>query len=583
MQEEHDGYGEISAFVDELVRAGLRHVCISPGARSTPLALCFAAYPGLRAWSHIDERSGSFFALGLAKATSVPVVVLCTSGTAAANFHPAVAEARYANVPLVVLTADRPAELRDCGARQAIDQIKMFGDHVKWFVEVGTSQAGRRYFRSLGSRAMATAGGPPPGPVHLNFPFREPLMPNLDVAPSAESRPHQQPYTQSHDGPAAASPDTVACLAETLHRARRGLILAGPGDAVPAAAATVATLAGLLGYPILADPASPLRSGPHDRSYVVDAYDVMLREPGFTRTVTPDVILRLGPLPPSKSLWSFLADDADCPQIVIDSFKAWNDPVLRATDVVHADPQATLVALIDRLRELKPEPDAAWRDRWMAGNRRSRAVINAGVAGLRELFEGRLFVELALHLPAGSALYVANSMPVRDLEVFWPAGEREVRVLCNRGANGIDGFVSSALGAAAALPAPLVAVTGDLGFYHDLNGLLAAKRYAIDATIIVLNNDGGGIFSYLPQAECDAAFREHFLTPHGLDFRPAVEMYGCGFVRVASWEQFHDALAGSLAGTGTTVIEVPVEHARSVELHREIWSAAGQAAVAADA
>lgn len=589
---EHDPvYRLIESFVDELARAGVRHVCISPGARSTPLALVMATHPALRAWSHIDERSGSFFALGIAKASRAPVAIVCTSGTAAANFLPAVIEAAYAHVPLLVLTADRPAELRECGAGQAIDQIKLYGDHVKWFVEVGDAEAGWPYFRTLGARAVATACAPPPGPVHLNFPFREPLMPaavahtaaaaRTDEQESEAGRSGAQPYTRLCAVDTSPSAATIDHLAALLAATPHGLIACGPYDGESPFAEAVTRLAALVGYPILADAASQLRSGQHDTSQVVEAYDVILRDPTFAETAAPDVVLRIGPLPTSKAFASFLHQHPDCRQVVIDPHGPWNDPLHMAAEILRCDPAAACGALNDRLAALglpsTARSDPAWLASWIDAGKSARQVLMREMHDLHELFEGRVFTTLAELLPDGTCLFVGNSMPVRDLDVFWPAGNRSVRILCNRGANGIDGFVSAGLGAAAVSDGPVVLVTGDLGFYHDLNGLLAAKRYQVRATIIVLNNNGGGIFSYLPQAACGDQFAEYFLTPHGLDFRGAVEMYDCAFTRIASWSQFGEALVGSLRGNRTTVIEVPVDHTRSVELHHRIWAAGSQA------
>ncbi len=575
----------IEAFVGELVRAGVRHACISPGARSTPLALAMTPHAALRTWSHVDERSGSFFALGVAKATREPVAIVCTSGTAAANFYPAVIEAAYAHVPLLILTADRPAELRECGAGQAIDQIKLYGSHVKWFAEVGCAEAGWRYFRALASRAVATARATPPGPVHLNFPFREPLVPS----PAERATPHcgdmeasAAPYTRLHEGERMPPAAVIEELADLLARTSRGLIACGPYDADAASVTAVTRLAALAGYPILADPTSQLRSGRHDLSQVIDAYDVILRSPTLVETLSPELVLRIGPMPTSKAFANFLGQHPACRQVVLDPFGPWNDPLQMAADILRCDPGATCERLSERLgsQAVKSgrQSDAAWLATWVDAGRRARRAVAQLVSGQLDLFEGRVFAELSELLPDGASLYVANSMPVRDLEVFWPAGQRNVRVLCNRGANGIDGLISSGLGAAAVSDGPMMLVTGDLGFYHDLNGLLAAKRYQIRAVIIVLNNDGGGIFSYLPQAECGEAFDEYFRTPHGLDFRGAVEMYDCAFTRVASWEQFGAAVVGALNAPRTTVIEVACDHARSVELHRSIWAAGSRAA-----
>jgi 2-succinyl-5-enolpyruvyl-6-hydroxy-3-cyclohexene-1-carboxylate synthase len=584
---EHDPtFAAIEVFVDALVAAGVQQVCIAPGARSTPLALLMSRHPTLRAWSHIDERSAAFFALGMAKALQRPVAVVCTSGTAGANLFPAIIEARYAHVPLIILTADRPPELRDCGAPQTIDQIKLYGDHVKWFAEVGSVEAGVPYFRTLAHRAAAMASATPPGPVHLNFPFREPLVPRQPVdCQRAEDRTGSTspPVLPVVKHPALAVPfeTTIRTLAATLARRPRGLVVCGPWNADSRYAESITRLAGVMRYPILAEPTSQVRCGAHDTSAVIDRYDALLRDDRFAHTMSPDIVLRFGPMPTSKAFLQYTQRHSHGLHIIIDPLDPWNDAALLASELLPCDPVAVCDALCGHLTadELPQAPlrDRTWCTQWREANERAGAAIDRQLDQLTELFEGKVFAELAALLPDDTWLYVGNSMPVRDLDSFWPRGARRVRILCNRGANGIDGFVSSGLGAAAVSDQPVVMVTGDLGFYHDLNGLLAAKRHRLRATIIVINNDGGGIFSFLPQAECGAEFAEYFLTPHGLDFRGAVEMYGCAFTRIASWEQFRAAVETSLHADGTTVIEVPSERTRNVELHRQLWAAAAQA------
>jgi 2-succinyl-5-enolpyruvyl-6-hydroxy-3-cyclohexene-1-carboxylate synthase len=646
-------YTGLEAFVAELVHAGVEHACVMPGARSTPLALMLATQPGLHAWSHIDERSGAFFALGIAKVTRRPVVVVCTSGTAAANLLPAAIEAFYAHVPLLLLTADRPPELRDCGAPQTIDQIKLYGTHVKWFAEVGTADAGLRYFRTLACQAVARACATPPGPVHLNFPFREPLMPASGPPPVEEtvdkrephpSRRSQNPSTRREksapaqegppqgerklffednnrtarpeephafggvskgarwrestlsetegasaaDGPlgpltpvanAIAFPPehTVQTLAVALAATSRGLIACGPQDCGDDFPAAVAGLAKLIGYPVLADPASQVRSGAHDTSLVIDAYDAVFRDGVSAHGLAPEVVLRFGPLPTSKAFAAFLQQHPSCRHIVVDPLAPWSDPTSSAAELLPWDPVATCAALRRHLGDIIDRSGNHWQTEWLRAARRVRQAIEAQLDALNELFEGKVFAELARLLPDGACLYAGNSMPIRDLETFWPVGSRHIRFLCNRGANGIDGFISSGLGAAAVSEHPLVIVAGDLAFYHDLNGLLAAKRHGLRATIIVINNDGGGIFSFLPQGGCGDQVAEYFFTPHGLDFRGAAEMYGCVFTRVASWEQFRSAVSASLSQRQTTVIEVPSDRQRNLELHQRIWARAADA------
>lgn len=578
----------VAALVDALVRAGVTHACVSPGARSTPLTLCLAAHPHVRVWSHVDERCAAFFALGVAKRTRQPVVLVCTSGTAAANFFPAIAEAAYAHVPLVIVTADRPPELRDCGAPQTIDQIKLYGDVVKWFVEVGDPGGGERYFRSIAARTVATSAAVPPGPVHLNMPLREPLTPPADILAALrcaadDAKESHGSFDAAQDRPFDGAQDrlptrdTVAAVVRILRERPRGLVLSGPRDTLPAEAAAILRCAEVLGYPVIADPSANLGGGTGDGR--VDAYDVVLRDARAAEPLRPDVVFRIGPLPTSKALTVLLRDRWDCPHIVLDPLGTWDDPLHARAVRVHADVVPTCLALAEAMRCAGGEPHPTWRRLWTAAGARARASLAARLGAMKELFEGKAVTLLAECLPADACLYVGNSMPVRDVEAFWPLAGAPVRVLTNRGVNGIDGFVSSVLGAAAAVPdVPVIGLTGDLGFYHDLNGLLAARRAGVRATLVVLNNDGGGIFSYLPQAECGADFEELFLTPHGLDFRGAVEMYGCRFVRIASWEQFRSEVRASLTAQQTTVIEIPIDRVRSVALHRELFHEAGTAA-----
>ena len=585
MSVQHAAFAAVGAFVDELVRSGVRNFCVCPGSRSTPLALTIARHPAARLWMHVDERSAGFFGLGMAKTLREPVALVCTSGTAAANFMPAVVEAFYARVPLVVLTADRPHELRDSGAPQTIDQNRLFGVHAKWFVDLAEPDPAPemlRYVRTVAARAAATARRTPAGPVHINCPYREPLIPLPGPAPATlEQRPGERPYVAVAAGPRAPDPAVVPALAAGLGAARRGLIVCGPQDD-PALADAVVRLAAALGYPILADPLSGLRCGEHDRALVLDCYDAFLRDVAFVEQVAPEVVLRFGAMPTSKQLLLYLQRHSACRQIVVDGGDGWNEPTLLASDVVYAEPRLLCQAL---LAELPLVPEAGlteWTDTWRAADRLARAAIEAHLAGLDELFEGKVFAELAGLLPNGALLYAGNSMPVRDLDTFFGGGERLVRLLANRGANGIDGVVSSALGASAAGAGPVVLVIGDLSFYHDSNGLLAAKQHGLDLTIVLLNNDGGGIFSFLPQAAAPEHFETLFGTPHGLDFGPLAQMYGARHTRAASWDDFRSATRRGIEGGGLHIVELATNRDRNVTLHREIWRVVSEALKADD-
>lgn len=560
----------VGTFVAALAAAGIRHVSACPGSRSTPLAIECARSRELKLWMHLDERSAAYFGLGLARMLREPVALLATSGTAAANFFPAVVEASLARVPLVVLTGDRPHELRDNGAAQTIDQLRLYGAHARWFFDLpepdGTP-AQVTFVSAIAARAVATARGEPAGPVHLNWPFREPLVP----APGA-SRSVPVPMAVQVHNPVLAPPlALVAELGATLASMPHGLIVVGPDDFGPSFADAVTGLAQRLGYPILADALSGLRRGPHDRSLVLDAYDAFLR---VASAPDPELVLRFGAIPTSKPLQQYLESQSGARMLVVDP-GGWREPSSLASDVLHVDPTLLCLSLADPVAEHGTQQ---WTTEWLALNAAARRAIEARLATQTELFEGKVFTRLAALLPADAVLFAGNSMPVRDLDTFLPSDDRPLRCVANRGANGIDGVVSSALGASAAGRGPVVLAIGDISFYHDLNGLLAARKHGLDLLVVLLNNDGGGIFSFLPQADqVPGEFELLFGTPHGLDFRPFVEGYGGRFVRAGDWAGFDAAVIDGLRRGGLQVVEVPTERARNVAQHRSVWSAVAEA------
>lgn len=561
-----------ATFAAGLAHSGVRHCVVSPGSRSTPLALALSRNRAVRVWMGPDERSAGFFALGAAKALRAPVAVLCTSGTAAANLLPAVIEARHGRVPLVVLTADRPGELQGVGAPQTIDQLKLYGGYPRWFAQMplpDLSPEVLRYFRAAAVRACGVSTSQPPGPTHLNFPFREPFV--------EEGVEYDPPPADSAPGPGFShgrqQPDAalIERLASELAGIRRGLIVCGPLDE-PGLPEAVAHLASRLSYPVLADALSQVRSGPHDVSFLLDSYDALLRQPDFAAEA-PELVLRFGAAPTSKSLGQFLDRHADVRQILVDTGSEWRDPSLAAREVVYCDPVLFCETLAGAV---SPAKVSDWTRRWLDADRCARRRIQQALEELDEPFEGRVFSELEKLLPDGSSLYVGNSMPVRDLDSFYPASPRRVRMLCNRGANGIDGVVSSALGAAAVSEGPLLLVIGDVSFYHDMNGLLMSKLHSLNVTVVLVNNDGGGIFSFLPQASVPD-FEALFGTPHGLDFSYAVTMFGGRHTAPQSWQQFREAVTEGISSQGLTVVEVRTERAANVQQHREMQRAAAGA------
>jgi 2-succinyl-5-enolpyruvyl-6-hydroxy-3-cyclohexene-1-carboxylate synthase len=439
-------YAPLQVFVDELARCGLHHVVTCPGSRNAPLILATTSDRRLECVSVIDERSAGFVALGIAKASGRPVAVTCTSGTAAANLMPAVVEAREASVPLLVLTADRPPELRDTGAGQAIDQLKLYGSAVKWFCEVGNHKPGRDaaiHYRSLACRAWFTSEDGRPGPVHLNFGLREPLAPLADpdtiLDPADwEGRPGSRPWVTVSDAPRDATPTIIELLERDVGEAGRGAIVAGSTRYDIAASA--ARLAAATGWPLLAEPTSGVRCGPHDRSHVIAHYDVLLRSEQFTQDHQPDLVIRVGDTPTSKPLRSWLAKSR---QIVIDPDAAWHEPTREAERIVATAPDSTCEMLAAALEESLPPSPSEWVASW----RMADALVPQALSAAPDPSEPRAYSALADVLPDGALVWVASSMPIRDVETFFPQTGSELRFLSNRGANGIDGTVSSALGA----------------------------------------------------------------------------------------------------------------------------------------
>ncbi|WP_135303292.1 2-succinyl-5-enolpyruvyl-6-hydroxy-3-cyclohexene-1-carboxylic-acid synthase [Haloarcula amylovorans] len=569
--------------VEELVAGGVDAVCLSPGSRSTPLTVAFAEHPEVRTFSHLDERSSAFFALGRARRTGKPTPLVCTSGTAAANFHPAVIEATQSGVPMLLLTADRPPELTDSGANQTVDQEKLYGDAVRWYRDMPEPEAEPRTVRMLrttAARSLAAATGSDPGPVHLNCRFRKPLEPTPvpDEAPggvpdgwadgdrlAAEGR--DGPFVRTGQGTPELPSDEVARVARAVESADRGLLVAGPDDD-GLAPDELEALASATGFPVLADPLSDLRFGPHvDRldALVCGGYDAYLGADAVASWADPDVVLRFGASPTSKPLRQYLRD-ADCRQFVVDPAGGWTEAEFTASDLLVANPNVTASALAERVTE---RGDEAWRERFAAAERAHWTAIEDALASDDRYWEGGVLADVTRFAPDPTTLFVSNSMPVRDLDRFGRPRTANLTVLGNRGASGIDGITSTALGAGSATGDPLVLVTGDLAYYHDMNGLLALGRCDVDATIVLVNNDGGGIFGILPIAEHDT-FESQFRTPHGLDFGPTGDLYGLEFCRVENRAAFGDAFEKSVDSEGTQVIEIQFDARASHDRREEL-------------
>ncbi|MCS5635505.1 MAG: 2-succinyl-5-enolpyruvyl-6-hydroxy-3-cyclohexene-1-carboxylic-acid synthase [Myxococcota bacterium] len=579
------------AFFQELARSGVRDVCISPGSRSTPLAVAAHLEPGLRCRPILDERSAAFFALGLARQSGAPVALVCTSGTAAANYLPAVVEAHLARIPLLLLTADRPPELRDWGAGQTIDQLGLYGSYVRRFVELPVPTGGERalrYARSLACRAVADARGVPAGPVHLNWPLREPLEPGdllAEPGPAAgepaRGRP-SAPWSTVVAPQPAPGRDEIEALLEISRTFERGLLVCGPLDPDPRCSSAIVELARLTGWPILADPLSQLRRGPHAAGAPLLCHgDLLLRDPAIAARWAPDVVVRIGDSPVSKALR--LALEARPPRhlVLVDPDRVWHDPSHLASRVVVVDPASLCEAWALGWKEAgwAPRESDYLRD-CVAADRRAAEALHAALADRPDLGEAAAVRELVDALGPEASLYVSNSMPIRLLDAFLPAAQGPVALLGHRGASGIDGLVSAAAGAAAADRGPVVLLTGDLALLHDVGGLRLAADLPRGLTIVVLDNDGGGIFSFLPVAEHGEAvdFERLFRTPHGLDLAHLAPLHSASFVRARGVSDYRRSLEGRLEDPGLRLVHVPLDRDSQVKHFRELAALAVAAA-----
>lgn len=542
----------LAALVDELHSLGLRHAVFSPGSRSTALALLFQEHKEFHTYMNIDERSAAFFALGIAKVSHQPVVLVCTSGSALGHYMPAIMEAKLSRIPLIILSADRPPELYHVGAPQTLDQSKFFGIYVNHYEELAVPEQADFYTypRKVAQKAYLKAMSLVKGPVHINIPLREPLIPSLDKDIFTRGRA-KHPF-RFYGGQVHGQWSKEF---EQFLQNKKVLILAGP-DSSSDYQAHIVQLADSLKAPIIADPLSNMRSFSYD--YLMDAYDVFLKDSKIREELRPDCIIQLGQIPVSKRLQQFMAALDDVVTIQVDPSGDYRNPTLTTTAFV----QASIGDFCQSMNVLNL--DARYAETWLAYNKKARKQLNL-VLGEPRLFEGKLVALLAEKMPKHSQLLTANSMSVRNIDYFWKSGNERVYIYGNRGTNGIDGTLSTALGMATN-GKKTVMVTGDLSFFHDLNGLALAKTHDLDLTIILFNNDGGGIFQYLPQKSAPN-FDYLFSTPQGLDYSGLETLYGIHFNRVDSYKAYIQALDKAFSSKGVHLIEIKTDKEMSPSLH----------------
>ena len=555
---------------EELAKVGLQEVCLAPGSRSTPLVLAIAAHPNIKIYTHLDERSAGFFALGLAKASMRPVALVCTSGTAAANFFPAVIEAHQSGVPLLVLSADRPFELRDSGANQSIDQVRLYGSFALWSVDVALPEAQPeavfiRSLRTLAARAYATATGPRPGVVHLNLPFRKPLeptpVPNDLSEPPADATERAEAFTRVIRPTPKLESNKISELGQALSECKSGIIICGvdcPREA--AFLNALNNLSGQTGFPILTDAASGLRFSELGTLAGFDSYLATDCVP------QPEFILRFGRAPTSAPLQRYLAGLEPKENWQVSAAGLWADETHQLTRFIKTDEVDFCEQLTQALKVHEYQSKPELKERF---SQLETLNWNFWQDKLEEeYFDGSIGYNLVQSLPDDSVLFVGNSLSVRHLEQFGYAKNKSLDVYANRGASGIDGNISTALGLGAAHSnKPLFMLLGDLTLYHDMNGLWGLRHLKNPVTVVLLNNNGGGIFRRLPIADYEPEFSQYFLTPPDLDFKHTAALYGLEYIKVDSLESFQQALSKA---TYPKLIDVQTDSAQDADIRNSL-------------
>jgi len=542
--------------MEVLARLGVQTVVTSPGSRSTPLTVAAVRNPKLEALTILDERSAGFFALGLAKRTHCPVALVCTSGSALANYMPAVVEASMSGTPLLLLTGDRPPELQSCHSGQTIDQLKFYGDYVRHFHQLALPEVHcLDYLRQTLVHAVTQALLPKPGPVHLNFPFRDPLAPERGAATiccATDLERASTVVTRAAEAFISASAfDTVAV--ERLVSHQRGIIVVGtenPPGGDESFADAVAILSRKLGWPVIADVLNPLRNHAGENAALICTYDAFLRAATAAGALQPSAILQIGNLPTSKVLRKWLGE-LDASSFLLTRLADNTDPLHRVATPLYGDAHV--------LAELLPHqnPDTDWIKQWQAVEAKTGKELDAQLDAMDALFEGKVVRLLSRHAPIGASVFLANSMSVRYGEYFWQPGNRAIAIYCNRGANGIDGTLSTAMGVAHR-GCPAILLTGDLAFLHDSNGLLAKEQMIGSLTVVVINNQGSGIFEHLPVSAHKDVFESHFATPQQVDINRLCQAHGVEHASICEWDAFIASIT-DLPASGLRVLELKTD------------------------
>ena len=560
-------------FVHRLVELGVRYACISPGSRSTPLTLAFASNKSINLFPIVDERSSAFFALGIAKNTKSPVAVVTTSGTAVAELYPAIIEAYYERVPLIICTADRPHTLRNSGANQTINQQNIFKNHIRYFADAGLPDlTNLDYINDLTDKLILNSSLLNKGPVHINFPFEKPFEPG-SYTDKIEITEIQKIFSKPSlvlNKKKQAVIDLNG-LTKKFHGTERGLILVGSNHYNKDFTKNLVLFSRTFGYPIYADGSSSLRFGSHSKEYFIDNFTAITRVKNFQKYFDPKLIIQFGGTLTSNVVLEFFKN-SKAEKILVNEFGDRIDPSHTAKKIFSINPTEFCSSLLKNVgKNIKRE--SCWFIDLQVMNNKAEELKNKLIDNAKFPFEGRVVNELIKSLPPKSNLMISNSLPIRDVDFFASSNNKNINIFSNRGASGIDGINSTALGIAKTSKDPTYLLIGDLAFYHDMNGLHNAIKYKIPLTVILINNHGGGIFESLPISGYKEYFLENFLTPLELDLSKLVKAYGGKFIRINNWKKFSSAIDSSKKNKKITVLEIRTDAKKSKELRDKYWKA----------
>lgn len=563
-------------FVDRLANAGVKYACISPGSRSTALTVAFASNKNITVFPIVDERSSSFFALGLAKKSKSPVAIVTTSGTAVAELYPAIIEAYYQRIPLIICTADRPPILRNSGANQTINQQNIFANHIRSFADTGLPELKKLdTIKKIAEDAIRISCFNDKGPVHINFPFEKPFEPK-SYTDKIDVRIIEKIFSNSaiHFSFPNKKKTNFVSLANKFSKTERGLIFVGFNNYGEEFGKALANFSKTFGYPVYVDGAASLRFGIHSKENFIDNLTAIVRTKSFQKNFDPDLIIQFGSAPTANVLLEFFKN-SKAEKFLVNDFGDRNDPSLTAENIVACNPSEFCQKLVTHVQHRKNKK-SQWLKNFISIQKSSERLKHKIIENADFPFEGRIVTELLRALPRKSNLMLSNSLPIRDVDFFGSSSGKQLKIFTNRGASGIDGINSTALGIAKFSKEPTLLLAGDLAFYHDSNGLHSALKYKIPLTVILVNNHGGGIFESLPIAEYPEFFNDNFLTPLELDFSELVKAYEGQFIHVNSWAELKKQVGTLLKRKGLTVLEIRTDAKRSKHLRQKYWNAVAE-------